>query len=518
MSNLLHHLLDNSAAHYPDREAIGGTEHISYQTLVTKANQIAHTLLKVGVKPQDRVGIYLDKSIEAIIAIFGILKTGAIYVPLDPQAPVQRIAYILDNCQIRTLIGSADKISALYATKASTLAVERLILIDEETIIPPPASSITLITGSEVEQAKTGTPADPLITEQDTAYILYTSGSTGQPKGVVISHRAALSFVNWAYAAFQITPEDRVSNHAPLHFDLSIFDIFSTLKAGGSVILVPGTLAVFPNSLADFIEKQRITVWYSVPTALIRLVLYGRLTQHKLQALRIILFAGDVFPIKYLRQLMTDIPQADYYNLYGPTETNVCTYYQVSSIPLEYTETLPIGKPCANSETFILNEQHQIIADDARGELAVSGPNLMTGYWGLQKENLYVQHPTDPTQRLYCTGDYVQRDTDGNYRYYGRRDHMIKSRGYRIELGEIERVIQQHDAVNYVAIIAVPNEEMGNIITAYIVTTDGEKIADLPAYCARYLPKYMLPHSFEYRGSLPETSTGKIDKKRLLGD
>jgi amino acid adenylation domain-containing protein len=369
MAYLLSQLLTESSARYPDNIAVVYEQrHYTYQDLNAASNRYARLLQGAGVVRGDRVGLYLEKSFEAVAAIFGIMKLGAAYVPLDPAAPAQRLAYIVANCQMKALVGTRANQRALHDSLIEHAHLPTFIAIDGETAW---------------QSASAAEPSDPGTIEDYLAYILYTSGSTGNPKGVMISHRASLTFVDWACAAFGLRPGDRVSNHAPFHFDLSTFDLFATIKAAGAVVLVPPSLSVFPFNLAKFIAEQRISIWYSVPSALTRLVLYGNLAQVDLSQLRAVLFAGEVFPVKYLRQLMTLIPHATYHNLYGPTETNVCTWYTVSPLDPERTEPISIGKGCANSEILLLNEDNQRVAAGETGELCVRGPGLMTGYWGL---------------------------------------------------------------------------------------------------------------------------------------
>lgn len=532
MLYLLHHLLISSVRTHSARIAVQQQGHtITYRQLDEKSNQLAHTLSYAGIERGDRVGIYFDKSIEAVIAIFGILKSGATYVPLDPYAPIKRIAFIIKNCQIKILISTKQRIDALGTNSLEELqSLNSVILTDED----DPATQWfgKIIRWSEVLQAPCSPPPDQNLIENDLAYILYTSGSTGIPKGVMISHRASLTFVNWAYDTFQVTAEDRVSNHAPFHFDLSIFDIFTTIKAGGTVILLSAALSVFPINLAKFIAAEKISIWYSVPSILTSLVLYGQLEQHTFPALRTILFAGEVFPIKYLHQLMVHIPHACYYNLYGPTETNVCTYYQVSP-DIELTESLPIGQACANTEVFVLSASNELVAKGEEGELCVRGPGLMTGYWDLPQKSAQVRFPFTlhhslGPEMIYRTGDLVKQAPDGNYIFLGRSDGMIKSRGYRIELGEIESILYSHPGVEEAAVIPIPDNEIGNRLKAVVVARSGNKLtgaipSELPdvsiqalkSFCAERLPKYMVPDLFEFRSALPQTSTGKIDKVQL---
>lgn len=518
MAYLLSQLLSQSLARYPANIAVvHEQQQYTYHALAQASNRFAHRLAAAGVVRGDRVGLYLEKSFAAVAALFGILQVGAAYVPLDPAAPTPRIAYIITNCTMKAVVSTRARQAALQEPLAGQEHTPIVITIDDETFVSPHPSAV----GERVPSGREPLP-DPGTIEDDLAYILYTSGSTGNPKGVMISHRAALTFVDWACETFHVQPTDRVSNHAPFHFDLSTFDLFATIKAGGTVVLVAPALSVFPLNLAKFIAEQRITIWYSVPSALTRLVLYGNLPQFDLSHLRTILFAGEVFPVKYLRQLMTLIPHASYHNLYGPTETNVCTWYTVPPLDPERSEPISIGKGCANSEIVVLDEQQQRVAPGQVGELCVRGPGLMRGYWGLPERTAqslipYVAYPHLGPEPLYRTGDLVRQAADGNYTYLGRRDNQIKSRGYRIELDEIETVLYSHPDIEEATVIPIPDDEIGNQIKALIVLRHGQAFtrSTLEAFCATRLPKYMIPHQLEICTTLPKTSTGKVDKTQL---
>jgi amino acid adenylation domain-containing protein len=404
---------------------------------------------------------------------------------------------------------------------ASTLnLLDQCVLTDQS---PTAGAAERIIPWEALSQFAASEPAGLDLTETDLAYILYTSGSTGRPKGVMLSHQNALTFIEWCAETFHISSEDRLSNHAPLHFDLSVFDVYNAIEAGATVYLITEDLALFPASLANFIETKGITVWYSVPSALTLLLLHGNLHAEKVPQLRTILFAGEVLPMKYLRQLAELLPEAELYNLYGPTETNVCTYYKVERERLAGMDNLPIGKACANTEVFAVNDLDRIVAAPGEvGELYVRGPAVTYGYWAdLEKtQKMVVPNRFQPhfQENMYRTGDLVTLAEDGNYSFLGRRDSMIKSRGYRIELGEIETALLSHPAVKEAAAIAVPDEIVGNRITA-VVSLHGSHflpVAELQKYCGARIPKYMIPELIEFRESLPKTSTGKIDRVQLV--
>jgi amino acid adenylation domain-containing protein len=514
MAYILQQLLTKSAKAYPDKPAVWARgRSISYRELDERSNQLAHLLRQSGVEKGDRVGLFFPKCVESIVSMLGVLKAGGVYVPLDPQAPADRIRYIIGNCGIQVLITNEERRAALPPETVSTL--ECCILTEGE------GNRSDLVAWSQLSEFLASEAPKVTMVETDLAYILYTSGSTGRPKGVMLTHQNALTFVEWCAEEFQVRSEDRLSNHAPLHFDLSVFDVYNTLAAGATVYLITEDLALFPTSLASFIESQGITIWYSVPSALMLLLLYGRVTSEKLRSLRVILFAGEVFPMKYLRQLAEVSTASDLYNLYGPTETNVCTYYKVERERLAEFNTLPIGIACANTECFSVTPDGRLAKPGEPGELYVRGPSVTNGYWADPEKTKKMVVPNHFEEhfeeKMYRTGDIVTVGDDGNYYFQGRRDSQIKSRGYRIELGEIESALLSHSDVREAAVLAIPDELIGNRIRAVVVphVPGSLGVLQLQQYCASRVPKYMIPEIIDLCDELPKTSTGKIDRVKL---
>lgn len=521
--------MSESTDKYPDKEALRFQgEAITYRELDRCTNQVARVLRQSGVKRGDRVGFFLHKSPASVISIFAILKAGGVYVPLDPAAPAKRVAYITRNCQIQVLLTANEKMAAVSELFAEGTPLKTIILTDDAAVGEPLnlPDTVTLISWEQcLSQSTEPVPAAETI-ETDLAYILYTSGSTGDPKGVMIAHRTIFTFINWCFERFQMTERDRVTSHAPFHFDLSTFDLFVTIKAGGTVVLVPEKLSIFPVQLVRLLQDEQITVTYMVPSILTMMVNFGRLDKHDLSHLRTVLFAGEVFPIKYLRKLVQLVPHPDYFNLYGPTETNVCTYYLVQPQDLgeECVEPVPIGIACDNIEVFAVDDQGELVSEPGQeGELWVRGSCVAQGYWADEAKTArgFVPNVHNPHYRetAYRTGDIVTLDADGrNWRLIGRRDHMIKSRGYRIELGEIEAALYAHPHITEAAVIPIPDDIVGNRIKAFVVLDDSVELeaGAIKAHCAHHLPNYMVPEIIEFRDILPKTSTGKINRTLLV--
>jgi amino acid adenylation domain-containing protein len=512
----LHRFLEDSARRHPERVAVEepSAATITYRDLDLLADRLRDRLCALGVRPGDRVGIYLRKSIDAVAAIFGILKSGAAYVPVDPGAPVSRGAYVLTDCAVTAAVIEDRFEERLRAEMVQLGGTPELVVLRGTGGGAPLAEALDDLERRHPASQTRTVPSD----SDDLAYILYTSGSTGRPKGVVLSHRNAVSFVDWCSEAFQPTAEDRFSSHAPLHFDLSILDLHLAIKHGAAVVLIGEDLGKDAPRLGQLIAGARLSVWYSAPSILSLLAQYGNLDRHDYSALRLVLFAGEVFPIKHLRALKALLPHPRYFNLYGPTETNVCTFYEVpAEIPADRTVPFPIGKACSHLQTKVAGLDGQEVAPGAEGELCVRGPAVTSGYWNLPEQSAasFLEDPTG--ERWYKTGDLVVEDTEGNYLYLGRRDRMVKRRGYRVELGEIEAALYRHPEVKEAAAVAFTDDADGVRIKAFLSCrgTKPPSLIELKRFCSEHLPLYMVPDLFAFSESLPKTSTGKTDYQRL---
>ena len=510
----LHQLLDSSAERFSDRVAVEECESgsIRYGDLARLSNRLRDRLRKLGVQAGDRVGICLRKSADAVASLFGIMKSGAGYVPADPTAPASRNAFIFRNCGVKVLILEARLAEALGSEFRQAGFAPKMIVIEGTGAGIPLSEALDRLNAVEPGRSAPSTPRD----SSHLAYILYTSGSTGRPKGVMLSHGNALCFIDWCSDVFQPTEHDRFSSHAPFHFDLSVLDIYVSLKHGATLVLVEEQLGKEPARLAPWIAEKKLTVWYSAPSILSLLAQFGKLERHDYSSLRLMLFAGEVFPIRYLKLLKSLWRQPRYFNLYGPTETNVCTFYEVPHLIPEYqTEPVPIGKACPSCEPLVVNESGAEVARGAEGELCIAGPTVMQGYWNLP-ENTAKGFLSRCDTRCYRTGDIVVELPDGNYKFLGRRDRMIKKRGYRIELGEIEVALYRHPAIKEAAVLAFPDAD-GVPIKAFTSTRDGSKLSiiELKKFCSENLPLYMVPELFCSLESLPKTSTDKIDYQKL---
>jgi amino acid adenylation domain-containing protein len=512
---MLHSLLDEAAQLRPEHIALIEPQGhaISYRDLAQLSDRLRDRLVHIGVRPGDRVGICLRKSIDSVASIFGILKAGAAYVPVDPTAPAARSAYIFGNCSVKALItetGAAQKLE-----KTGQLPRDLGLVLLEGTGVAK------FLEGALLRQQQTDPApiaATAVAAPDDLAYILYTSGSTGKPKGVMLSHRNGVSYVNWCSEIFRPTADDRFSSHAPFHFDLSILDLYLPMKHAATLVLISEELGKEPLGLAELISRERISIWYSTPSILSLLTQYGKLETHSYDALRIVLFAGEVFPVKHLRALLALLQKPRYFNLYGPTETNVCTYFEIpSEIPAERIQPYPIGKTCSHVRTKVLDEQGQEVVRGEEGELCVTGDGVMQGYWNMPEQTARVFLEDSGGQRWYKTGDVVTEQVDGNYVILGRRDRMVKRRGYRIELDEIEMALYTHPAVKEAAAIALPGEDSGVRIKAVLACRDGKRpsLIELKRFCVENLPAYMVPDLFAFHDALPKTSTDKMDYQRL---
>ena len=510
----LHQLLDQSASRFSEKVAVEESDagNIRYDELAHLSDRVRDRLREMGVEVGDRVGICARKSGDVVAAIFGIMKTGAAYIPTDPTAPAQRNAFIFQNCAVKVVIIEARLVDRLAEEFKQLGFAPAVIVIDGVGAGVPLGRALDQLDSARLAASKPSAALD----SARLAYILYTSGSTGRPKGVMLSHGNAACFIDWCSEVFKPTEHDRFSSHAPFHFDLSILDIYVSLKHGATLVIVEEQLGKEPARLAPWIADKKLTVWYSAPSILSLLAQFGKLDQRDYSSLRHVLFAGEVFPIKYLKLLKSLWKHPRYFNLYGPTETNVCTFYEVPQlIPESQNEPVPIGKACPYCEPLVVSEIGSEVGAGGEGELCIAGPSVLQGYWDLPENTAKAFLPGRDT-RWYRTGDIVAELPDGNYKFLGRRDRMIKKRGYRIELGEIEAALYRHPAIKEAAVLAFPDEE--NVpIKAFASTRNGTKLSiiELKKFCSENLPLYMVPDLFCCLEALPKTSTDKIDYQTL---
>jgi amino acid adenylation domain-containing protein len=441
-----------------------GSRHITYADLAE------HIKSQSGFfRAGQRIAIFMERGMDAACAILSILYAGACYIPLDNKNPAARLNQIIDDAQPDAVIG--------LTTRPDWLA-----------------TSVTWINlTNKPDQPGLSAKSNP----EAIAAILYTSGSTGRPKGVALSYRALANFSDWAAETFAITSTDRIASLAPFHFDLSLFDLFSSLQRGAQVFFIPANLSLAPSRLSQWLTDQSITAWYTVPSLLSFLALKGNLSQTPLPDLRCVLFAGEVFPTPTLKKLTALLPNTDFYNLYGPTETNVCCYWPVDRNRLKENQAIPIGKAAAGAILKI---------DPDNQELLVKSDNNFSGYWRqgtLQAVKL--------REGYYPTGDRVSLNERGEYCYHGRLDRMLKCSGFRVEPAEIEAAICQHPAVSRCAVVGLYDPTAGQRPAAAIVLTQKVPLSEIMQALRQQLPAYMIPGQVNVLDQLPFLSNGKID-------
>ena len=523
MTTLLQHGVTAQAQARPDAVALvfKGTR-LTYGALEEASNRLAHLLRDAGCRRGDRVALLMPKMPAAIVAMLGALKADAIYVPMDPASPAARQARVLEVSDCRCILAAGPVGQRLRDTLAAATLRERPIIgwLDED--VPSEADPAPAFVRRDLA-AYPVTPPVSANSDGDVAHILFTSGSTGLPKGVMITHASVVHLIQWARAYFGIAPTDRISQHPPLRFDVSTFDVFGALWAGAELHLVPPELNLLPHKLAQFIRDARLTQWFSVPSVLNLMANFDVVGQDDFPTLRRVLFAGEVLPTRTLIHWMRRLPHVRFTNLYGPTETTiVSSYYTVPRCPVDEREPIPIGSACDGEELLVLDEQLRPVAPGEVGDLYIRGVGLSPGYWRDPEKTRSAFLPcpggAGPHDRIYRTGDLARRGADGLCYFVGRADTQIKSRGYRIELGEIEAALSSLPGLRESAVVAIQSEgfEGWLICCAYVPSPDnGVSPEGLRKGLAGLVPGYMLPARWMRCDVLPKNANGKLDRPRL---
>ncbi|HEV8543932.1 MAG TPA: amino acid adenylation domain-containing protein [Verrucomicrobiae bacterium] len=492
----VHQLFEAQVARTPDAIALQfGAQTISYRELNARANQLAHYLRNQKIGPNTLVGVYMERSIEMIIAFLGILKAGAAYVPLDLSYPRDRLAFMIADARMPIILTQSQCLKELPDTGTP------LVCLDQE--------------WSNIQQEPRQLPANS-INADALAYVIYTSGSTGRPKGVAVRHRGITRLVlNTDYV--QIRPSDRIAQASNASFDAATFEIWGALLNGARLIGIHKDTAISPGDFAEALRKEEISILF-LTTALFNQL--AREIPGVFSTLDTVLFGGELVDPKWVRSVLESGAPKRLLHVYGPTEnTTFSTWYHVREVP-DDAATVPIGKPIANSELYILDGQQQPVPIGVTGEIYVGGDGLASGYWN-RPELTLEKFPAHPFKResgaqLYRTGDLARFDAEGNVEFVGRIDHQIKLRGFRIELGEIEAELAKHEHVaNNVVMLRedIPSDKR---LVAYIIPKGATpSAADLRSHLRAHLPDYMVPAAFVFMDTFPLTPNEKIDRKAL---
>ncbi len=517
---LVHQLLERSAEASPDATAlIDPKARLTYAELLRESTRVATALADLGVRPGDRVALTMEKSARAVAAAYGVMMRGAAYVPIDPSMPRARAELILASTGAQVVVTTADKLPLLGEARGAAPELSRALVMSGQ-----PTASGGPLAAFAVDAYEPDARARLDVTDGYLAYVLHTSGSTGRPKGVAITHRNCLAFVEPATRRFGITAADVLACQAPLHFDLSVFDLFCAALAGASVVVMPEYYSAFPKKMAQAIAQNRVTIWNSVVSAIALLLDKGDLAGVARDSLRAVIFSGERMPIPLLRRLRDVLPGAALFNVYGQTEANSSCVHEVTEIPADDGAALPLGLPMPNFEVFLLDENSLVMLEpEATGELCVAAATVASGGYFRDPERSaqkFVVDPRIPDSKLlvYRTGDVVRREASGALYFAGRRDDMIKSRGFRVELGEVQTALDRVPGILESTVVAIPHQSITNEIVAFLRLEPGASLQppDVASLLAASLPAYMVPDPIVICDELPRTSTGKVDKATLV--
>jgi len=502
--NVLEYFERGALTEYRDKTAVIDHERrFTFSEIERCAKNCAAMILQRRSELNHPVAVFLPKSAETVIADLGILYSGNCYANLDVKTPSERLKAIIKNLGPILIISSSA-----HAGTLRDLGVpdDRMLLV--EAAIAP---------GSFHDSAALISRLDDVI-DTDPLCIIHTSGSTGIPKGVALNHRSTIDFMDWVFQRLNLDGSEVIGSLSPFYFDIYTLELYLCLAKGATLVIVPEQCAAFPVTLLEFMNSHAISFIFWVPTIMVNIANQDLFSVRKLETLRKVFFAGEVFPTKSLNYWRRHLPGVQFVNLYGPIEICVdCTFFVVDR-DMADDEKLPIGFPCRNTDILVLNDENQLVQGSETGELCVRGSSIALGYWNDPKRTAeaFAQNPLNPhyPERIYRTGDLVYRNDRGELMIIGRKDFQIKHLGYRIELGDIEHAVLRLDAIRNAC--AVYNQDRKAIIL-FFESAQELSSADIRARLAPFLPKYMLPSAFHRLELMPRNPNGKIDRQLLAG-
>src|SRR5688572_18734500 len=492
----IHELFEQVAERTPEAIAvIFGSETVTYRELNERANRLAHYLIDRGVSAEQPVGLCVERSVDMVVGMLGVLKAGGCYVPLDPEYPRERVSMMLGDARMRLLLTQRRLIANLPQHAAEVIRLDA----DWE----------------EIAQYAETNPATA-VTSENLAYMIYTSGSTGQPKGVLITHRALGNHMAWMQGRFPLTAADRVLQKTPFSFDASIWEFYAPLLAGARLVLAAPGGHQEPSYLVKVIAEQEVTTLQLVPTLLAFVLEENGIAN--CTSLKRVFCGGEVLSVR-VTERFRELLGAELINLYGPTETTIdATYWQCEA----GRRSIPIGRPVINTQVYVLDDEQRVMPIGVQGELYIGGENLARGYW--QRAELTAErcvphlYSASAGARLYRTGDMVRWNEAGELEYFGRNDQQVKIRGHRIETGEIETALLERAEVGRAVVLVREEAGRGKQLAAFVMSSNGVEPSgkELRGYLQERMPEYMVPTSIAVVSELPLMPNGKVDRQALL--
>lgn len=493
-------LFEETVKKYPQKVAvIDKDREIVFSDLHRKSLQLASALMALGIGQNKPVGVFLDKSIESVYADLGILYAGDFYMNLDIKTPAERIRNILQLVEPAAIISTTRQIKSIEGIIPSTMKV---ILLDEA------GGTADVDSADIIGRLST-------IIDTDPSCIINTSGSTGTPKGVVLNHKSFFDFIDWAIDTFHFDDDLVMGSLSPIVFDIYSFELCMLMAKASTLVVLPAHLAAFPAKILEVLEQHRVNFLFWVPTIMVNIANMDLLSAFKLESLRTVWFAGEVFPTKQFNYWHHHLSEVTFANLYGPIEITLdCTYYIINKeIPDE--EPLPIGYPCRNTDILILDDEDRAVTEPGvEGELCVRGTSLAMGYYNNPEKTAaaFVQNPLNKAypELIYRTGDIVCLNDEGLIMFKGRKDNIVKHMGYRTDLGEIEHVI-----INTLKLVkngCIVYNQSDKQITLFYEAAEEIPVSEFRLQIGKVLPKYMIPTAFHHLGQLQRNANGKIDR------
>lgn len=507
--------LERSAERTPEKTAlVCGAFRLSYAEVEGLSNQLAHGLLACGLQRWDRVAVYAANCVEAVLAVFAILKAGGVFVLVNPTTKQDKLAYILNNCRASILITTERGLASALAA-AQQAPFLRAVLVGGATTdcLRPASDGQQLVPVDTLLQSQPRERCPRKNIDIDLAALIYTSGSTGRPKGVMVTHLNIVSAATSITTYLENTADDIIINVLPLSFDYGLYQLLMAFKMGGTLILEQSF--IYPYAILETLIRERVTGFPIVPT-ICSILLQMDLANYSFPQLRYVTNTAAALPVEHIRKLREAFPHVALYSMYGLTECK-----RVSYLPPDQLDTRPgsVGRGMPNEEVYIVGEYGNRAGPGTVGELVVRGSNVMKGYWELPEETDRVLRPGPfPNEKVLHTGDLFRADEEGYLYFVGRKDDIIKTRGEKVSPREVENVLYSHPSVAEAAVIGVPDNVLGNSILAFVSLKQGVTTteAELLGFCADRLEDFMIPKSVQFFSVLPKSANGKIDKRELV--